>query len=239
MVNYEQAFKKPFTDLVKLIIGVVLTFIPIVHWIAKGFAIGSSGLDKTKKSSKMPEWKDWWHLFVRGLVSDIILFIYSIPGILVMMMGFGLTIGPMLGMIMGAGITPEMLRNMGEYPGAWGGLFSQAMPSMLPQIISTTFLAAPSIIIGGLLLLLAFYISPMAVMNYVKNNSFSAAFDLGTLKKKILTGNYFITWLLIVVVTAIVVGVLSLLPLIGAAIGYFIMLIIGYSLYGEVYRETK
>ncbi len=239
MVDYEQAFKKPFTDVVKLIIGIVLTFIPIVNWIAKGFAIESSGLGKTKKSSKMPEWKDWWHLFVRGLASDVILLIYSLPAILVMLIGIGLTIGPMMGMFMGAGITPEMLENIGMEPGTWGGAFSQAMPYMLPQILSMASVAVPAFIIGGLLWLLAIYVSPMAVMNYVKKNSFGAAFDLGAIKKKVFTGNYFITWLVVVVVTVIAMLVLTIIPVLGTAIGAFIMLVIGYSLYGQVYRETK
>ena len=240
MVDYEQAFKKPFTDVVKLIIGIVLTFIPIVNWIAKGFAIESSGLGKTKKFSKMPEWKDWWHLFLRGLVASIIELIYAIPGILILLLGFGITIGSMIGIFMGTGMTPKMLENAGMDTGAWGGPFSQAMPSMWPQILSMLLVATPAFIIGGLLLLLGSYISPMAVMNYVKNNSFGTAFDVGKINRKIFTGKYFITWLLVVVISSIVMWVINIfIPVFGLAIGGFIMSVIGYSLYGQIYRETK
>ena len=51
-VNYEEAIKKPFTDIAKLIIGIILSFIPIIWWFAKGFILESSGLGKIKPSKK-------------------------------------------------------------------------------------------------------------------------------------------------------------------------------------------
>lgn len=231
MVNYEEAFKKPFTDLLKLVIGIVLSLIPILHWIPKGFAIESSGLGKTKPSSKMPEWKwklkDLWHLFIRGLLSDIIMIIYAIPAIVVLMIGFGQVIVPMMSMFISMGATPEMMQTSGA-------------ELIWPQIMSSALLAAPTFLVGGILLLIAVYVSPMAVMNYVKNNKFGAAFDIGTIKKKVLTGEYFSVWLVILVVTIIAMVIVNrLIPLLGSAIGGFIMLVIGYSLYGQAYREIK
>ena len=66
----------------KVIVGGVLSIIPIVNFVSSGFAI------KTMKtaiegSPKLPEWENWGDLFVRGLVAAIIAFIYLIPAIIV------------------------------------------------------------------------------------------------------------------------------------------------------------
>ena len=92
-VSYEQAIRKPFTDIAKLIIGIILSIVPIIHWLAKGFILECSGMGKTKPSKKMPDFKNWGYLFIRGLVSDVILLIYAIPAILVFLVGVGAAAG--------------------------------------------------------------------------------------------------------------------------------------------------
>ncbi|MFH1786436.1 MAG: hypothetical protein ABH829_02205 [archaeon] len=57
-MNYETAFKKPVTDVKKLVIGVILGMIPVIHWIAKGFYLNCSNVGKVKTGDKMPEWTD-------------------------------------------------------------------------------------------------------------------------------------------------------------------------------------
>ena len=105
MVNYEEALKKPFTELGKLVLGIILSIVPIVNWIAQGFIIECSGLGKIKPSKKMPEWKDLPDLFVKGFLSYLIIFIYAIPAIIV----FAVTIGYAAGSLMTAfvGVLPE------------------------------------------------------------------------------------------------------------------------------------
>jgi len=39
MVDYGGAFKKPFQDITKLVIGIVLMIIPIVNFLAMGYFI--------------------------------------------------------------------------------------------------------------------------------------------------------------------------------------------------------
>ena len=82
---------------------------------------------------------------------------------------------------------------------------------------------APILILGFILLLIAFYLTPIAVLNYVKTKKFSGAFDFSTVLKKAITGKYFVAWLVVIIVTGIVIAVLSFIPILGPAIAIFIM----------------
>jgi hypothetical protein len=224
MVDYEKTFKKPFTDLVKLVVGIVLSIIPIVSWLAKGFAIESSGLGKAKPSDKMPEWKNWGHLFIRGLLSDIIFFVYALPAIIVILLGLGVAIFSLVG-----GVMSPAIMNWFQ-----GSSISQNWMTILPTLV----VAAPILLVGIILLLLASYAAPMAVMNYVRKDKFAAAFEFKTVSKKIFTGEYFVVWLIATIATVIISVILSLIPIIGQAIAAFITAVISYSLYGQIYKEA-
>ena len=78
MVDYQSAFEKPFTDIKKLLIGILFSIVPIINFFARGFILECSGLGKTKPSKKMPEWKDFGSLFVKGLLYFIITIIYLV-----------------------------------------------------------------------------------------------------------------------------------------------------------------
>lgn len=237
MVKYEEAIKKPFTDLMKLVIGIILSCIPVVQWFAKGFAIESSGLGKTKPSAKMPEWKNWVDLFVKGLLSGVIFLIYALPAILVFLVGFGLTIGSLMNAYLGSVITPELLTSVraGQAsPGLVGHLISQNWILAVPTLVAVT----PIFLIGAILFLLAVYVTPIAVLNYVKTKKFSGAFNLNLISKKVLTAKYFVVWLVTVILTAVITAVLSFIPFIGTGMALFISAVIYYTLYGQVYRET-
>jgi len=235
MVNYEESLKKPFSDLGKLIIGIILSVIPIVNWIAQGFIIESSGIGKNKPSKNMPEWKDSWDYFVKGLLSYIIAFIYAIPAIIVLVIAFGYAITSLFSTFMG--VMPEgFMSSMmaGQVPkGEIAQIMSQNWILALPTITR----AAPLILLGLLLLLVAAFLSPVAVLNYLKNKKFEKAFDMNFITKKAFTAKYFVVWLAAGIITLVLKAVLSFIPFLGFAIAYFISGVIAYSLYGQVYRE--
>jgi hypothetical protein len=66
MMNIETAFKKPFSDIKKLIMGILLSIVPIVSFFASGYILECSGIGKKKSSNKMPEWKNFEYYFVKG-----------------------------------------------------------------------------------------------------------------------------------------------------------------------------
>lgn len=234
MVNYEESLKKPFTDLVKLIIGIILSVIPIVNWIAQGFIIECSGVGKNKPSKNMPEWKDMLDYLVKGLLSQIIALIYAIPAIIVLVIAFGFAIGSLVSTF--TGILPEgFMSSMmaGQVTGETANILTQNWMLALPTIISV----APLVILGLILLLIAAYLSPIAVLNYLKNKKFSKAFDLSFVTSKAFKVNYLITWIVVGVIALILKAILSFIPWIGSAIAFFISGVIAYSLFGQVFRE--
>lgn len=85
------AFKRPFSDVKKLIIGCVLNIIPIVNFLSIGF-IGESAKFSFKKRKELPEWKNWGDLFITGFFMFLIGFVYSLPGLIILFLSLGSTI---------------------------------------------------------------------------------------------------------------------------------------------------
>jgi small-conductance mechanosensitive channel len=235
MINYEEALKKPFTDLGKLVLGIILSLIPIVNWIAQGFILECSGVGKSKPSKKMPEWKDLGDYFVKGFLSYVIMFIYMIPALIVFVIAIGFAVSSLFATYIG--IMPEGFMTSMMAGGAGGEqirqFFSQNWMLALPTLITL----APLIILGLILLLIAVYVSPIAVLNYLKNKNFSKAFDLHLVFKKAFTTNYIIVWIIAGIIMLVLKTVLAFIPWLGFAIAYFVSNIIAYSLYGQVFRE--
>ncbi len=87
MADYGEILKRPFTDIKKLLIGILLSLIPIVNFFAGGFQAKAAKLVLQGKK-QLPEWTDWGDLFVTGLLITIIGIIWLIPaGILFMIFG--------------------------------------------------------------------------------------------------------------------------------------------------------
>jgi len=91
MVNYGEAFKRPFQDIKKLLIGVVLYILPIVNFFAVGYQLNCAK-SALKKDYKLPEWQNWGDLFVKGFLSAVIGIIYFIPALIALMAAVGAAI---------------------------------------------------------------------------------------------------------------------------------------------------
>ena len=142
MLNYSVGLKRPFQDLGKLLIGIILSIIPIVNLIAMGYALECvSTVLKKKKSYALPEWKNFWRLFIRGLAAGVIGFVYALPALII------------LGVLM-------------------FNMIETFMEISDPIVIITTLLTnnAPLVLLGIILLLVSSFLTPLAVINYVKYN---------------------------------------------------------------------
>lgn len=235
MVNYEEAIKKPFTDLGKLFLGIILSIVPVVNWFAQGYIIENSGLGKNKPSKKLTEWKDLPDLFIKGFLSYVIIFIYMIPAIIVFTIAIGYAASSLIAVF--SGILPEGFMTSlmaGQFTNEQVRQFlSQHWMLALPTIITL----APLMLLGLVLLLVAIYFSPVAILNYLKNKKFCKAFDFNFVISKALTVNYFIVWIIAGIIAIILKAILFFIPWVGFAIAYFISGIIAYSLFGQVFRE--
>jgi len=235
MIDYEGSLKKSFTDFGKLVIGIILSVIPIIQLFAYGFAIECSGVGRNKPSKKMPDWKNYVDYLVKGIIAVIIAFLYAIPAILVLSIGVGFAAISIMTTLVG--IMPQDIMNSlmaGQLAGTQlEQFFSQNWVATLPSLVAV----APVILVGLILLLIAAYASPMAVLNYLRHKDFKKAFDFAFVFGKVFTLKYFVVWILVGLITVVLNAVLSFVPWIGSAIAFFVSSVIAWSLYGEVYRE--
>jgi len=230
-MDYDLALKKPFTSFKKLIIGILLSILPIVRWFAFGYILECSALGRNK-TNNLPEWTNWKELFVKGFLATVIQLIYYIPAIIVLLI-FGATA---LFALIKTLLTTELWQAVisGASEETIQSLIQPNLPLLTPYIVAL----APFLVIAGILGLLAKYITPIAVLNYVKNNKFEYGFK-GIVFKKAFTGKYFLAWLIIVVISLVISSILGYAIIIGPAIAFFIMGVFSYTLFGQVYLELE
>jgi hypothetical protein len=154
----------------------------------------------------------------------------------VFVVGAGLTIMALMGGFLGSMTTPELMGQLktGEVaPEVIGHMMSQNWAMALPALMTL----APVMILALILLIIAFYLTPIAVLNYIKSNKFSEAFRLNLVFKKAFKGEYFVVWLVALIITAIAMAILVFIPVLGKAIAIFVSGVMAYTLYGQIYRE--
>ncbi|MBR9699068.1 DUF4013 domain-containing protein [Candidatus Woesearchaeota archaeon] len=228
-MNFKSAFMKPFTDMKKLIIGIVLSIVPIINFFALGFILKASGVKEKKVTNQMPEWTDWGDLFVKGLLAMIIGLVYMIPVLIIFMIGLGTAIFSLVG-------------SLGGFPGADAGTDAELMTALINQdwaaVAPALVGAAPLILVAILLGVIISYISPSAVLHYIQSNKMGDAFNFGSVFKKAFTTNYFTAWIIAIIVSMVVSGILSFIPWVGQAIAFFITGVFMYSLIGEAFMSA-
>ncbi|NLD72738.1 MAG: DUF4013 domain-containing protein [Chloroflexi bacterium] len=85
-----RAYTYMFDDedwLKKLAIGGLVMLIPILNFVALGYAIRALRNARDGQALPLPEWDDWGDDFVRGLLITIATFIYSLPAIIAILLG--------------------------------------------------------------------------------------------------------------------------------------------------------
>lgn len=209
MINYAEAFKRPFQDVVKLLLGIVLYILPIVNLLALGYMLRAAK-SAMKKDYTMPEWQDWGDLFIKGLLAAVIGIIYSIPIII------------LIGVFGGAAIASAVA----------GGFSEEAIIIALMSI-------GIGLAVIGIVALITWYIVPLALMSYITNWKFSDAFKFSNISKKAFTSTYFVTWLLVGVYCVVVSGILSFVPIVGGAIAGFITGTTALTAIAEAYSQKK
>jgi len=210
LLNYIEAIKRPFQDIKKLIIGIIIMIIPIVSIIGYGYLLecAKTGL---KKKKKMPEWKNFWHLFIKGLGMILIGLVYSIPILL------------LLAWIIGSAILV-------------GGL---AILANVPALIAMILAAGVGVVI--LLAIVAVLISVLtsaAVIRYAMKGNIKAAFDFSEIFKKALTGEYIIAWIVATFYSVLIAVVLSFIPIVGSGVAAFISGVTMYTILAEAYKKA-
>jgi hypothetical protein len=175
----------------------IVTIIPIVNFISMGYM-----MEIYRGAKPAPELENWGTLFVDGLKLFIVMLIYMIP-VLVILAIFG-GIG-FLGMIASGDASGDPTLAAGAIASLMGGIFIALIVALLIGIIAT-----------------------IGVIRFTRTGSFSEAFNFSAILEtigKIGWVDYIIALVILFIVAAVVqfvVGLLSVIPILGWIIGFFI-----------------
>jgi magnesium-transporting ATPase (P-type) len=184
MEYFWNSIKRPFTDWKKLIIGIIISILPIVNFMAMGYQIRCA---KTSSLMKLPKWDKFGQLFVTGLFSAVILLIYLLPGIII----FGAALGTAL-----VSFVPE-LQNAD---------LMNIMSSADVGVMAGIFM-----VIGLVLMILGSLIGSSAIIGYSQKLKFKDGF-IKEVFRKAFTSKFFFTWVLVGIYGLILSLVLSFIP---------------------------
>jgi len=237
-MNYEEAIKKPFTDLKKLLIGIVFSIMPIVNLVALGYAVDTSGLGKSKGKG-LPKWDDLSHFFFIGLKAAIVHLIYLLPVILIGILGFGVVAGDVATVIMNNVDEFALVDIETATDAEIQALVESIVEENWAQILPALIAAGSFWIVAFVFLVLASYMTPVAILHQLKKKGLGEAFDVGTVAKKAFTKEYFLAWALVLVIKTVSKLVFGWIPVIGLAMYFFVSRMIAYSIYGQVYKKVK
>jgi len=203
MVEYKKAVFRPFQDVKKVVIGIIISMIPVVNLLVSGFAVRAAK-NTMEGNDELPEWSDWISLFTTGITVAAISIIYLLPAIFLFLVGL---------------VTAYVVGSADVVTGLAGG--------------------GIAIIVAALFLFAAMFISPMAIMKYVAEGTFSSAFDVGDIAKRVFTGTYIVAWIAVTFYSIIVAAIAELIPIIGIGIAGYVIKVTVMTVFADVYAETK
>lgn len=226
MVDFIEAIKRPFTDLKALIIGVLLTIVApftlgILMLPVMGYGLRTAK-NTLNNNPALPKWDNWGDLFVKGLVALIVSVIYLIPAIIVIVLGVANIIASIPAISLTGAATPEAMQ-------------AAIMQAIMPALAANALL----FLVGLILALVAFLLLPMALMRYVKEERFGAAFGFGEILGKVFTGKYIVAWVVVVVYSTIVSAILGFVPVLGSVVAMFLVMVTEYTVFAQAYNELS
>lgn len=214
MVDFGNAIKKPFSDILTLVIGAILAAIPIVNLLVGGYTIKVAE-DTIKGKKELRKWalKDIPDYIVKVILTIVVGLVYMIIPVILLVVGIGgaiLTALPQLASMMSGGT---------------------ATSTQFIEMITTSLIAgAPLIIAGVILAIIAAILLPMAIMKWLKTGKYGSAFNIVAVVKNVLTGKYWavlivggIYTLVIMAILGIIGGLFLIVPVAGWIIGAVII----------------
>jgi hypothetical protein len=155
--------------LTKLGIGALVSSVPVLNFAWNGYLVDLMRNVAAYDPRPLPEWDDFGDKFMRGLMISLAMLIYGLPALLLACFGFAAVVGPSLA------ATQETVEALAA---ASGGLLVIALCC-----------------IGIYALALTFFF-PAVFINYARQGTFVACFQLGALVRIITTnlGDYLLAW---------------------------------------------
>lgn len=190
----------------------VFSFLIIPWFLVAGYLVRAIRAGM-ESAEEPPVFDEWGELLTEGFVAGIIGLVYQIIPLIVFFVFVGGSIMALAtGSRTGAGV---------GFAGLLGGLF-------LWWILALAF---------G-------YVGFAGVANYAKERNFGAGFDFDVISDVVTSRAYLMAWVYVIalnIVVSIVVGVLNIVPLLGAIVGLFVSfyaLVIAGWLWGNGFAEA-
>ncbi len=218
---YVRGIKKPFSEVKKLVAGVVFNIIPVVNFISIGYVL-ENGKFAMGNKAKLPEWNNIWHYFKLGFKGAVISFVYFIP------------VWILLSALMGMGYLWYMARSVSV-----SSLNQLELPAMASNLGVFSLLAGGGVLaaITALLLVGIAYFLPVALLKSVNEGNLSAAFHFKEVALKALNENYIFPWAISMLYCLLITLILIWIPLVGLAFGSFVGGLSMLNILGEVYKK--
>lgn len=217
MIDLKKALAYPFNDEqwpVKILIGILVSLVPIVNFFAVGYAYKIFKAALRKEELFLPEWDDWRGYFINGFKVFVVALCYFFIPVLFLLSAMAL-FGVSL-FLYDEGKSVEQLVIIGVF------LF----------------------LLGGFLYLVALVLSPMAFALFARGNEdFGEAFRLGEIVSRIksVLGDFLLA-ILIIFAMIFVVVVCSMIPFLGFFISiastFYIYYLVYFGLFGSVCSDA-
>jgi hypothetical protein len=213
-MDWGKSFTHVFEDkdwVVKVLIGGILSMIPIVNLVVIGYALRALKNVAEGAEQPLPAWDDFGDYFVKGLVSVLGAMVWALPIII--------------------------LATMTAVLSALTG-YDSAEPSRVaaPYVLCIWSMSCVSGIYG----LFLGFVLPAAFAQYAVRGDFGAFFRFGDIGKfiKANLGNYIVA-LILAVIAQFISSFGVILCCIGAIFTEFWALLVGSHLLGQVYRSSE
>jgi hypothetical protein len=211
--------KKLFSDIGRLIILIILSFMPIIEWIVLGYQ--ARVLKESPGAGTPPALENYGQLFVEGAKVFFAILIYMLVPTILIAVGLAGTFAGLMS-YQGSAVAPAVLAAESGLIGGVG----------LILILVGALLAIPLLIILG-----------VGLAHMIKTGKFGKAFAFGEIFgiiRSIGWGKY-LGWVIVTIVIVVVLGAVSgAIPVVGSLIAAIIQPIVGVFIFrslGLLYNE--
>ncbi|MGC9349260.1 MAG: DUF4013 domain-containing protein [Anaerolineae bacterium] len=214
-----------------LFIGFFVPFVPNVFVLGYATRVMRQAIEGRRLT--LPAWDDWRDLGLHGLRCLAIQAVYALPGLVVLIGGFGLYVGATL-------LTPLL------------SIFAERTPEVMTffpfALLGSLVVLFVSMSLGSLLLVVGAVPLPMATVHAVAQDRIGAAFRLSKWWAYLRNNKlgYFAAWIIMSgLFTLFYVGLIlayytivfcAIVPLAAAPVAFYFILI-GAAVFGQTYRE--
>jgi hypothetical protein len=160
---------------------------------------------------KLPEYKDYGKMFIDGLLTAVIGFVYLLPVIV------------LLGILM---LTSSF---------SFGNILSGGTLGVAGALAGLGVYLIVLVIVGAIFGLFA----TVAILRFADNREFGVAFEFGAVAKKAFTSHYVTSWLITMVIIWVLTLLLNFIPFVGAMIAVYIAGVINMTALGQAYAEAR